>query len=161
LNKINESTREMLGKMSDIVWAINPANDNFDKVIARLKNFAANTAGSLGISLHFKTGEDIQKAYLDMQQRKNIYMVCKEAINNAARYAECQNLFIDFQRQDREINISILDDGMGFDLQQSFEGNGLNNMRARAKEIKAKLEISSEKSKGTTVRLSFKITQLS
>jgi two-component sensor histidine kinase len=160
LAKIDESSREMLEKMSDIVWAINPKNDNFAKVIERIKNFSANTARSVGIFLHFDTDEALLLANLGMEYRRNIYMICKDAINNAAKYANCRNLTVDFRKGENEINISILDDGTGFDLQQFNDGNGIPNMNARAKEIGAKLKMRSEKGKGTLVRLSFKITQM-
>jgi signal transduction histidine kinase len=93
-----------------------------------------------------------------MQKRSNIYLICKEAINNAIKYSECSNLNFALQQQDHHINISIVDDGKGFDVLENFDGNGLKNMQSRAKEIKADLKMNSEKGKGTSINLSFKIT---
>jgi signal transduction histidine kinase len=54
--------------------------------------------------------------------------------------------------------ICIADDGKGFDMQTEYDGNGLKNILARAKEIKAQLKLNSERGKGTSLNLSLKIT---
>src|SRR5438874_3708211 len=141
LDKISTNSEEMLEKMSDIVWTINPQNDSFEKVINRLKTYAKNTTDPLGIHLHFNLEKDLERFNLDMQKRNNIYLICKEAINNAIKYSECNNLSFALQQQDHHINISIVDDGKGFDVLQNFDGNGLKNMQSRAKEIKAELKM--------------------
>ena len=148
----------MLEKMSDIVWTINPQNDSFEKVISRLKSYAKTTTESLGVQLHFNPGKDIDQFNLDMQKRNNVYLICKEAINNAVKYSECRNLNFSLMQKDHQVNISIIDDGKGFDTLQDFDGNGLNNMRSRAKEINADLKMDSEPGKGTSINLYLKFT---
>ena len=156
LEKISINSEETLGKMSDIVWAINPQNDSYEKMIDRLKNFAKNTATPLGIQLNFDMDKNLSQFTLDMQRRNNIYMICKEAMNNAIRYSDCQNLNFSIRTQDRRMNIVIADDGKGFDLQKIYTGNGLKNMRARAAEIKIDLKIYSESKRGTIISLLIK-----
>ena len=157
LDKISDNSGEMLTRMSDIVWAINPGNDSFEKVIKRLKSYAKNTTDPLGIYLHFNSEKDIERYNLDMQKRSNIYLICKEAINNATKYSECQNLRFALRQADHHINISIADDGKGFNLSEDFEGNGLKNMHSRAQEINADLTLNSEHGKGTLINLSVRI----
>jgi ligand-binding sensor domain-containing protein/two-component sensor histidine kinase len=158
LHKINESSEEMLEKIGDIVWAVNPQNDSFEKIISRLKTYAKTTTDPLAIQLHFNSDKNVVPARMDMHKRKNIYLICKEAINNAVKYSECKNLSFQLNQQDHEISIHIADDGKGFDIQNEFEGNGLNNIKARAKEIKAQLRLESEEGKGTSLMLFLKIT---
>lgn len=158
LYEINLNSEQTLEKMSDIVWAINPQNDNFEKIINRLRSYARNATESLGIDLHFNTEKDVERYNLEMLKRNNIYLICKEAINNAIKYSQCQNLSFHMRQEDHHINICIADDGKGFDAKQSFDGNGLKNMRSRAKEIKADLDFNSEKGRGTVINLLLKIT---
>ena len=158
LERISNNSEEMLGKMSDIVWAINPQNDSFEKLINKLRVYAKTTTEPLGIQLHFHPGNDIEQFNLNMQKRNNIYLICKEVINNAVKYSECRNLNFSLHQQDHEISISIADDGKGFDVQNEFNGNGLKNIQARAQEIKAQIKLESEKDKGTSVKLILKIT---
>ena len=93
-----------------------------------------------------------------MQQINNIYHISKEAINNAIKYSDCSNLYYKFTQNNREYKLEIIDDGKGFNKQQAYAGNGLNNMQSRADEIKAKLDINSWNGKGTTVKLSINIS---
>lgn len=160
LEKINTSAGEMLEKIGDIVWAINPQNDNFEKILNRLELYAKNVAVPLGIQLYIKNEEGIKNISLDMQQRNNIYLICKEAINNAIKYSGCRQLYFESGKTDHQFHISVKDNGKGFNSEQVFEGNGLKNMKARAKEIKASLHIDSVSGKGTSVGLSLNITRL-
>jgi len=157
VNKISTSSEEILGKMSDIVWAINPQNDTFEKMIRRLQTYATSIAAPLGIHLYFESEKELQQMNLGMQERNNIYLICKEAINNAIKYSECHHLNFALRNYDQLLQIDIKDDGKGFDIQQIFDGNGLKNMQSRADEIKAALSIASEKNKGTSIKLQFKI----
>jgi signal transduction histidine kinase len=156
LEKISFNSEETLGKMSDIVWAINPQNDTYEKMIDRLKNFAKNTATPLGIQLNFDLDKNLSQFNLDMQRRNNIYLICKEAMNNAIRYSGCRNINFSIRTQDHQMKIAIADDGKGFDAQKIYTGNGLKNMRARADEIKIDLKVYSENEKGTIISLLIK-----
>ncbi len=158
LEKISVSAAEVLAMMSDIVWAINPKNDTLEKMIRRLKTYAKNTTAPHGIQLHFETDEELHQHNISMQRRKNIYLICKEGINNATHYSECKNLYFILRRDDRQFYINIRDDGKGFDLNKAIDGNGLYNMRVRAMEIKADLKIESGKERGTSIILRVKIT---
>ena len=157
LEKISTNTGETLGKMSDIIWAINPQNDSFEKIISRLESYAKSIANPLGIQVNIKATEEAKHVNLDMQKRNNIYLICKEAINNAIKYSGAQQLFFVIEKTDHHIHISVKDDGKGFNADQQFEGNGLKNMEARAKEIKANLSIASGNDGGTAVELSLSI----
>jgi signal transduction histidine kinase len=153
LDKIVGSSTEMLTKMSDIVWAINPINDSFQQIVSRLKNYTQASATPMGVVLNFKVEKDLEQYNLDMQRRKNIYLICKEAINNSLKYSQCKNLTVQFNHQDHKFRISVRDDGKGFNIQNEINGNGLKNMQARADEIHAKLIIDSKKNEGTVVEL--------
>jgi two-component sensor histidine kinase len=158
IDKVIVNVDEVLTMMSDIVWAINPKNDTFEKMITRLKSYAQNTTASHNILLHFEAEANVQQYNLTMQQRKNIYLICKESINNAVRYSECRNLYFILRRDRSQFYICVRDDGKGFDVEQASEGNGLHNMQARAEEVRAVLKIDSQKEMGTVITVSLRIT---
>jgi len=158
IEKISVGSEEILGKIGDIVWAINPQNDTFEKMIMRLKVYATNVAAPLNISIRFEANGELNKINLNMQQRNNIYLICKEAINNSVKYSGCSQLQFTLRQFDHSFQIDVEDDGKGFDVTHQSDGNGLKNMVSRAQEINAALKIISEKSVGTSVKLSFKIT---
>ncbi len=123
-----------------------------------MKHYAAEMLGERNIQYSFNTNEDIEKLKLNMQQRKNLYLIYKEAVHNAVKYAHCSKVEIDFEQADHSLSLSINDDGKGFNTQQPSEGNGLVNMKRRAEEIKADFEISSLIGKGTQLQVICKIT---
>ncbi len=143
LTKISNNTREMIEKMSDIVWAINPKNENLEKIIQRLSDFSMETCTSKGVQLEFQTDETTLKMVLSMEAIKNIYLIVKEAMNNAIKHSDCKHLTVSFKSVPKSLNISIMDDGKGFDPEKIKNGNGLINMASRVNEIKGNFSIRS------------------
>ena len=157
LNKISNNAREMIDKMSDIVWAINPKNENLNKIIDRLSDFSREICISKDVQLEFKTDEDALKMILPMEAIKNIYLIVKEAMNNAIKHSNCKHLTVSFKSVPKGLDISIADDGKGFDQEKIKYGNGLNNMESRVNEMKGSISIHSEH-KNTIVTLKVPIT---
>jgi signal transduction histidine kinase/tetratricopeptide (TPR) repeat protein len=155
LNHISVNSKEMVEKMSDIVWAINPDNDSFERIITKLQSYAFNLCAGKGISLHLDIDGEIQNDYPVMQVKRNLYLFMKEAINNAVKYSDGKNIFLSLRRQADTITAEIRDDGKGFDTGLSNMGNGLKNMKDRADSLDAKFTIDSGEGKGTCVRLQF------
>ncbi|GAA4308360.1 hypothetical protein GCM10023149_02260 [Mucilaginibacter gynuensis] len=158
LDIIKDNAGEMVAKLNDIVWAVNPVQDNAYTIAERLKEFAAQLTSVKGIKLDFTANNPLATLKLPMEKRKNIYLICKEAINNAVKYSECTLLKIDISVVNRNLSVFIEDNGKGFAPALINKGNGLNNMAARANEIRADLKINSEIGNGTKVRLQCKIT---
>ncbi|HEX2629580.1 MAG TPA: triple tyrosine motif-containing protein, partial [Chitinophagaceae bacterium] len=158
LQKIKDNSGRMMESMSDIVWAINPANDTFEKVIVRMKEFAAEILEPAKINYYFSEEGSLDKAQLNLEQRKDIYMVFKEAVNNAVKYSNATEVNIVLQKKDDSLRMLIMDNGNGFDTDQWHSGNGLKNMQSRAREMKAVLRVDSIKGTGTTIILDVAIT---
>jgi signal transduction histidine kinase len=158
LQKIKDNSGRMMESMSDIVWAINPANDSFEKVILRMKEFAGEILEPARINYYFTEEGSLDKAQLNLEQRKDIYMVFKEAVNNAVKYSQATEVNIVLQKKEDSLRMVIMDNGNGFDTEQINSGNGLKNMQSRAKEMKAVLRVDSIKGTGTTLTLEVAIT---
>ncbi len=99
---------------------------------------------------------------LNMEQRKNIYLVFKEAVNNAVKYSGCQNLWVSFVSEHHVLKMTVKDDGRGFSMHTppnnnktngNLGGNGIANMKSRAEQIKGKLFIDASSGEGTQVTL--------
>ncbi|MBA3647218.1 MAG: hypothetical protein H0W62_01485 [Chitinophagales bacterium] len=153
LDQIGEHSRKMLDTMADIVWTINPENDNFEKIILRMRSFAYNLLGAKNIAFEFDADESINKLKLPMEVRKNLFLIFKEAANNMAKYSEASRALFSVKYSNHQIKFMIRDNGNGFDEATIERGNGLNNMKRRAKEIGAQLLIESGVGSGTSVEL--------
>ncbi len=153
LDTIGENSRKMLDAMADIVWTINPENDQFELIILRMRSFAYELLGAKGIDFEFVADENITKIKLPMDVRKNLYLIFKEATNNMVKYAEASKAMFAIKGEKDNLSLIIHDNGIGFEMSKLSEGNGLKNMKKRAEEIKANLNIESFPGKGTRIHL--------
>jgi signal transduction histidine kinase len=142
--------------MSDIVWSINPENDSFDKIIFRMRSLSYNLFKLKKIEGSFSADESLSGIKLPMEIRRNFYLIYKEALNNLVKYSQATHASVLISREHSSISCVVRDNGIGFDTERDHAGNGLNNMKKRAKEIGANLSIESSVGKGTTIELNLK-----
>ena len=90
---------------------------------------------------------------LSIRQRKAIYLISKEAINNSLKYSACSNIFYSLTANGYKGKLQIKDDGKEFIAVENNTGNGLKNMQVRADEIGASLRIQSLPGAGTIIKL--------
>ena len=150
LEKIGTTSGEMISEMGDIVWAINPKNDNLNTIIQRMESFAKPLLQAKNIAFSFNYNIASPDLNMQMDKRKNFYLIFKEAITNVLKYAECKKLDVAITQQNHTIKLIMKDDGKGFDAEKiniaaskSLSGNGLKNMQMRAEEMKAVYSITS------------------
>jgi signal transduction histidine kinase/ligand-binding sensor domain-containing protein len=158
LQKIKDNSSRMLESIGDMVWVINPANDNFEKLMFRMKEFAAEMLEPLKINYHFKEEGILYSVQLNLEQRKEIYMIFKEAVTNAVKYSGTSELFVTLAEKNGMLSMEIADSGIGFDPHSIMQGNGLKNMRARAAQIGAELYIEPGNSKGSRILFRLALT---
>ncbi|HSR16863.1 MAG TPA: ATP-binding protein, partial [Ignavibacteriaceae bacterium] len=77
-------------------------------------------------------------------------------LNNSIKYSNAKNILLNLEPADYSYKIILKDDGCGFDI-SSGKGNGLINMKRRARNIGAELSIQSNPGRGTRIALSMKI----
>ena len=83
-----------------------------------------------------------------------IYRVCQEALNNVAKHAAASRVEIDLKHEDHAIELSIRDNGQGFDPEQTLSGHyGLRMMHERAERVGARLSITSQPGQGTELTI--------
>jgi len=88
-----------------------------------------------------------------------IYRVCQEALNNVAKHAAASTVEINLKHEENAIELSIHDDGQGFDPESSTSGHyGLSMMRERAELVGALLTVTSQPDHGTELTLHWRQT---
>jgi len=153
LNKISDNSQRMMEAMDDIVWSIKPTNDSMQKIVARMREFATNVCEAKDIELSFKTSEIVNEVKLNMEARRDFFLIFKEAINNAAKYSKCSSISIELSVNGKKLNLAIIDNGVGFDIATTDNGNGLGNMKKRSDALNGILIINSSLHKGTNIEL--------
>jgi signal transduction histidine kinase len=151
--QVSNDARDVIDKMDDIIWTINPENDDFYNLETRIKSFAIPLFESKDIDFKFDFSPELETIKIDMGKRRDIYLILKEAINNLVKYSQCKNATIKGSFVDNKLIISTIDDGIGFETNIESLRNGQKNMSVRASKIGADFKIESKIGHGTTVNL--------
>lgn len=153
LGKISDNSQRMMEAMDDIVWSIKPSNDSMNKITARMREFATNVLEAKEIELDFKVDDKVYDEKLDMEARRDFFLIFKEAVNNAAKYSKAEKVTVHISSQHKNLVLTVKDDGIGFDPEKADSGNGLGNMRKRAESMRGVLKFESGEGNGTNVIL--------
>ena len=153
---IGERTQRLMRNMSDIVWSVDPERDTLEELLVRMREFGASVLEPKGISYRFDSTGELGAAMSPMV-KSNLYLIFKEAVNNAAKHAEATAVIATFTHENNRLRMTISDNGKGLDQRDASTnttgGNGLRNMRTRAAEMKAELRMESTPGSGTTIEL--------
>mgnify|MGYP002619294501 FL=1 len=155
LENITEQSQNMQQAMSDIVWAIRPDNDLMENMLVRMREYVSHTLELKNIEADFDVSPDILQQPLAMEQRRDLFLIFKEAVNNASKYSKASKVNIHLSRQNNSIHMIIQDDGAGFDMNNPRSSSGLKNMRERAAALGGHLHIDTAPGKGTCIELNF------
>ncbi len=153
LGKISDNSQRMMDAMDDIVWSIKPSNDSIQKIAARMREFATNVLEAKEIELDFRVDESVFDVKLNMEARRDFFLVFKEAVNNAAKYSKAGMVIIQLGLHNNRLVLVVEDDGIGFDPDMADSGNGLCNMQKRADAMHGRLQVLSKPVGGTQVTL--------
>lgn len=156
LEKIKTNAQDVQEGLSDIVWSVKADMDSFENLLIRMERIGNELLEPKNILFHFDADPKLKQLKINMMVRKNFYLIFKEALHNAAKYAQCRHVWINIQTSRQNVVMMIRDDGKGFDVGTKSNGNGLGNMQQRAASIKGELGIHSSPGKGTELVLSVK-----
>jgi two-component sensor histidine kinase len=157
LGEIAETSRMLVDGMSDIVWSIDPRHDNLADVVARLRAFGSDVLEPRGIHWTCEGPSDALNRALSPDQRRQLYLVFKEAIHNIARHSHAQNVTLRFRVDGDRVWGEIQDDGRGVPANPSG-GLGLGSMRQRAERLGGEFQIGAGPEGGTRATLDFPLS---
>ncbi len=162
LDKIGKNTAELSSGMRDFNWAIDPDKDDLYELVVRIQSFGQSMFEGNRVAFLVKdTGEIDKSLKLPMQMRRDLLLIFKEAINNAARHSGAQRVEFSAEVSNGVVHLCLTDDGCGYSTQTTgVSGYGLRNMHERAARHHIDLDISSNPDSGTSICTSFKIPQM-
>lgn len=152
INTIQSTVKNVIGNLRETIWAINDENILLEDFSDKLKVYARNIFRYTNTQVSF-TENIILNSEINSVSGLNLFRICQEVIHNAFKHAQAKNLKIHIE-SDEKITITISDDGVGFN--QTLPGNngfGLSNIKSRANDIRATLEVMSEPGIGTTYKI--------
>jgi signal transduction histidine kinase len=162
LERISVISQESINSIRDIIWAIDTKPEIIYDLFLRLKDSYVSICRASSILFDFNIPEKeyLPPSNLSPEQRKNLWLILKEALNNSVKHSACSELSFlagSGENHNNIINITIKDNGKGFEPSSEFKGKGLSTMKKRADAINADLSVSSCKGEGTVISLNLKI----
>jgi ligand-binding sensor domain-containing protein/anti-sigma regulatory factor (Ser/Thr protein kinase) len=169
LGQISAVSNELVEAMSDIVWAINPKKDHLSDLVHRMRRFASDVFTARGLAFGFDAPDATRDMQLGASVRREVFLIYKESVNNVLKHSFATRVGIEFRLEGGRLELSISDDGRGFDpldsvtLSGEYEptdgtgGNGLYSMRRRAAEMGGSYDVRSKPGEGTTVKLNLPV----
>src|SRR5690606_33623400 len=132
-------------------------NITFEDLQARIANFIKQAKNASELTeFSFNIDESVNATHIFTSvEGMNIYRIIQEAVNNSLKYAAADKIEINISKEKNHYLIEISDNGIGFEQTAVEMGNGLNNIKKRAREIGGTIEIVSNPNKGTRIILDF------
>jgi ligand-binding sensor domain-containing protein/signal transduction histidine kinase len=153
LSDIANLSRELVDSMSEIVWAIDPAQDRLADLAHRMRRFASDLFDTDSVRVEFRAPVQERNPPMDANMRRQIFLIFKEALHNAAQHSACTEVEIDFRLEKGLIDLRLRDNGIGCDLAQASRGHGLASMKQRATQMGGRISLTSRPGHGTTIQL--------
>lgn len=150
IEKMSVNAKETMDKMSDLVWTIKP--EEVEDMKQRMERFAYEICGAKNIDIDLELSR-LDTKMLTMEQRKNLYLIFKEALNNSVKYSGTDKIFVSAYNEKNMLTMVVKDEGSGFDLNSIKKGNGIHNIQSRAKAMDGHLQINSNTGAGTEIKL--------
>ncbi len=158
LTKIRENSGELYQGTKDFIWSINPQNDSVFEAAVRLKDFGDDIFDKT--SIEFLTDgvtDELRHAMLPMGQSRHLILLFKEAMSNALKHSGASHVSVRYELWDGRLKIELADDGKGFGPDREGAGNGLLNMKSRARKLNGTLYINAEAGRGTLISLTLPV----
>jgi signal transduction histidine kinase len=147
---------DLIRSVDAIVWAVNPENDTLDRFVGYLTHSADQFARSAGVAIRLDVPEEIPALPLSGRVRHNLYLIVREALNNAVKHAWAKVVRLGVTLGPGTVTVTVADDGRGFPPDVTTDGgqhSGLDNMRRRADDIGGRLVIDSRPGAGTRIEI--------
>ena len=151
--KIIKQSRLLSKNLREIIWAIDPRNDNLPEMLFYFRNYVNDFCDNTNINCTISFADDIEGFEIASDIRRNLFLVLKEILNNIAKHADANNVNVSFYLENNLGFLIVEDDGKGFDETIVRKGLGLDSLKSRTKKLNGILNINSSMNKGTKVSL--------
>lgn len=158
---IDQGIQNAIIGVRDIIWILDKHPETIESIFGRIVSFSGPLCEAAGSELETRIDDGLKQYQLTAEEKRNTYLVIKEAINNSLKYSGCTRIQLTATENAGQVSISVNDNGKGLakdeagttKIAATGSGNGLKNMQLRCDEIKWKLEIKSAADAGTTVTM--------
>lgn len=158
LDDLADSARRISALMSDVVWAAEPGADTAKDVVERVKITSARLIERSSILLQTDFRVTHPELKLHPEVKRDIQLLVKEALNNAVKYSQAQNISIVLHLGAEQFSFRISDDGIGYKGPREG-GHGQRNMQIRAARLGGELRIDTPPGGGMVIEVNGTFTR--
>ena len=152
LQRIRQSSAEIVNTMREIIWAVNPKNDTLRNFAEYLREYVGDYFESTPIEITFCYHENFPDVPLTGEFRRSFFLVLKEAVHNIVKHSHATKVSVSIALHGNEMEMWIEDNGAGIPNEIRFKfTNGIESMRKRIKTIGGLLTIETAEGMGTRV----------
>lgn len=158
IKNISDFTSNTIFELRDTIWAMNKPEISLEDLKVRITNFIDKAReSSENINFNFSIDKNLpEDISFTSVEGMNVYRIIQEAVHNALKYAKAKSIAVQINKTQSDLEIIIKDDGIGYNTEKVEMGNGINNMKKRAKEIQAQISMESILASGTIINLKLK-----
>ncbi len=155
LTTISEEARYLVEATSDLVWSVDPSQDDLRDLLIRLRRFAVDLLEAKGMRLDFEAPVETVAVPLSPESRRGLYLMLKEAIHNAARHSQGRLAKVRIEVRGAEVIAVVEDDGIGLmpATERGMGGRGLPGLMTRAQALGGTATVESKPGTGTRISL--------
>ncbi len=158
--KVLTLIRNLVVKLDEVVWAVDPTMDNAVSLSNYLGSFAEEFLEAAKVTCRVRISSRVPDLPIPAHIRHQVFLAVKEALNNAVRHGHAREVVLQMDWQDSILEIVIQDCGKGFDSSQMTGGHGLRNFQDRLANINGRCVVESQLGKGTKVRFLLSLNQV-
>jgi signal transduction histidine kinase/Flp pilus assembly protein TadD len=157
---VKETAKKMIENMRDLIWALNPDNATIANLLARMREYSTDYLEDYPIEIQNCFPENLPQTAITKEAHRELFMVVKESFNNIAKHAKATKVFFKAKIALDYLELSIKDNGVGFDIDADKKGNGLRNMQSRLDSIDGICTIISNNANGTEINVSVQLQKI-
>jgi len=151
IEKIALTSKDLMGRMNDIIWSMKSSSEDNFTLESRLRNYSYELLSPKNISCDFIIDEILAASVKDPEKKRNLLLIVKEAINNIAKYSLATKAIVQLYKLEKEVILSIKDNGKGYEKNKISNGNGLNNIQERCKQLNGLCTIEAQPGEGVFI----------
>jgi len=157
-----EKLKEVQEEIRTISHELNDASyQKFNNFMISMEDLLKSVCGPAELHYHFTYDEDMDWDQLEGTTKINLYRIVQESLQNCVKHAQADTVFISFETNEKNIVVSIQDNGKGFDPTFGRKGIGHKNIKSRIEKLKGKWQLKSAPGIGTTVLLEIPLEHIS
>jgi two-component system, NarL family, sensor histidine kinase DesK len=143
IDELLKTSEEMNLSMREMLWSLNSGNDTLGSFIDYSKMYGYNFLKKTQIQFITENKDIIPETTISTEQRRNLFLCLKEALNNAYKHSQADQLKLSFTQDGDLFTMKISDNGIGIS-QEEPQGNGLRNMKRRMYDQNGNCEVLTE-----------------